>query len=274
MPERIACEYLLIRYVPDVVKGEFTNIGVILREVARPESLVVRFARNWTRAKALDRELDGDLLDAFEAELSQRIPDVAGDARPLLEVIRSSFSTCLQVTEPKACLAESLPAEMERLMTMYVEPLQAATRSRPNSRGALVLSMRRAFERSGAWELMRRNIAVAAYTAPGDPLRVDCGYRPNGTVRMFHAVSLDGDPAAAKVLAFTASPLREGVRRVDGGELQLTALVEALRSRERSEAEQEAYRFAVEVMERAGIRVATPIELEAIAETAARELRV
>jgi hypothetical protein len=29
--ERLRCEFALIRYVPDVVKGEFTNIGVVLR---------------------------------------------------------------------------------------------------------------------------------------------------------------------------------------------------------------------------------------------------
>ena len=32
MRERVQCEFFLIRYVPDVVKGEFVNIGVLLRE--------------------------------------------------------------------------------------------------------------------------------------------------------------------------------------------------------------------------------------------------
>ena len=32
MADRIPCEFFLIRYVPDVVKGEFANIGVVLRE--------------------------------------------------------------------------------------------------------------------------------------------------------------------------------------------------------------------------------------------------
>ena len=32
MAERLQCEFSLIRYVPDVVKGEFANIGVVLRE--------------------------------------------------------------------------------------------------------------------------------------------------------------------------------------------------------------------------------------------------
>ena len=32
MAERVQYEFSLIRYVPDVVKGEFANIGVVLRE--------------------------------------------------------------------------------------------------------------------------------------------------------------------------------------------------------------------------------------------------
>jgi len=35
-------------------------------------------------------------------------------------------------------------------------------------------------------------------------MKIDCGYRPNGVIKMFHAVSLDGDLEAAKVLAYTA----------------------------------------------------------------------
>ena len=42
---------------------------------------------------------------------------------------------------------------------------------------------------------------------PGDPLKIDCGYRSDrsravaAVVRMFHAVSLEADVEAAKVLA-------------------------------------------------------------------------
>ena len=59
--------------------------------------------------------------------------------------------------------------------------------------------MREAFEQAGVWKhkQMRKRIAVAEYTHPGDPLKIDCGYRPNGEVKLFHAVSLastDGVP--------------------------------------------------------------------------------
>ena len=47
---------------------------------------------------------------------------------------------------------------------------------------------------------------------------------------MFQAVSLEGDVEAAKGLAYSAPQLREGVQRVEGAALELTAIVEPLRA--------------------------------------------
>jgi hypothetical protein len=94
---------------------------------------------------------------------------------------------------------------------------------------------------------------------------------------MFHAVSLDGDVEAAKGLAYSAPRLREGVARVEGATLELSAVVEALRTVSGEELEEEAterYRFGVEAMEREQIRVITVNDLARAAETAKAELRV
>jgi hypothetical protein len=120
---------------------------------------------------------------------------------------------------------------------------------------------------------------VAAYTKPGDPLRIDCGYRPNGLVRMFQAISLETDADDAKLLAFSALGLADGVRRVEHAQLELTAIVEPIRSLQSesenlSEERTAQYRFAVEIMEEHTIRVMTSSDLPRIAETARRELHV
>ncbi len=102
---------------------------------------------------------------------------------------------------------------------------------------------------------------------------------------MFHAVSLEGDLEAAKVLAFSAPQMLEGVARVEKAMLELTAIVDPLRgllgknSEEilSSGAEQdrvEQYRFGVATMERSEIRVLTVTDLPRIAERAREELRV
>jgi hypothetical protein len=113
-------------------------------------------------------------------------------------------------------------------------------------------------------------------------MRIDCGYQAqqraageDSVIRMFQAVSLDGDVESAKVLAYSAPQLREGVQRVESSRLELTAVVEPLRTVTDDEDEAvERYRFGVETMERQEIRVMTVSDLARIAETARVELRV
>jgi hypothetical protein len=276
--ERLQCEFNLIRYVPDPVKNEFVNIGAVLREASHPEAAMVRFTRDWARVRCVDPDADVGMLEAMETEMRQRLLEKGPETTPLLKTIEDSFSHQLQMTEAKACLAENMAAEMDQLMRLYVEPRTQKARHALSGRQAIARSMRMHFEHARVWDLMRRRIAVSAYTRPGDPLKIDCGYRPNGIVRMFHAVSLTGDVELAKVLAFSAPSLRSGVARIENAELELTAVVEPLRDSNGDisgdEVGVEQYRFGVETMETQQIRVLTVNYLDRVAETAKRELRV
>ncbi|HEX4037895.1 MAG TPA: DUF3037 domain-containing protein [Acidobacteriaceae bacterium] len=278
MNDTLQCEFSLVRYVPDPVKNEFVNIGILLREAAHPGTAAVRFTRDWARVRCLDRDADIAMLEAMEAEMRQRLGETPSDTKPLLAIIEDSFSQLLQMTEAKACLAENMAAGIEQLMRLYVEPRKEKARAALSGRTAIVRTMRTQFEHAGVWDLMRRRIAASDYTRPGDSLKIDCGYRPNGVVRMFHAVSLTSDVELAKVLAFSAPSLRSGVARVESAELELTAIVEPLRNRDSDlPADPDAinqYRFGVETLEAQQIRVLTVNDLERVAETAKRELRV
>lgn len=285
MRDRMPCEFFLIRYVPDVVKGEFVNIGVLLREArggateaGASDSAVVRFTRDWSRVRCMDADADIGLLEALEGEIGARLQMRAKDApgiKPVMEILEDTLSNSVQVTEVRACLAESLPAEIEQLMRMYVEPLKVKVERKRTGRAAIAGAMRTEFERAGVWGLMRKKIAASLYTRAGDPMKIDCGYRPNGVIRMFQAVSLEGDVEAAKGLAYSAPQLIEGVHRVENAKLELTAVVEPLRAVSDTEDEaMERYRFGVEAMERQEIRVVTLSDLARVAETARVELRV
>ena len=273
MAERLKCEFSLIRYVPDVVKGEFANIGVVLREAGGEAPARVRFTRDWSRVRCLDPDADTELLESLESEIAERLArgvEVRVNAKPMLETLEDTLSNSVQITEMRATLAESLPAELEQLLRMYVEPLKLpGVRRKQSGRGAIAARMRDEFERAGVWGLMRKRISAAQYTQAGDPLKIDCGYR-NGKVRMFQAVSLENDVEGAKGLAYSAGALREGVARVEGIELELTALVETIST----VSDREQYGFGVGVMEREAIRVMTVADLGRMAETARRELRV
>jgi hypothetical protein len=321
--QRRECEFQLLRYVPDMVRNEYVHIGVILREAASEEQparspdrtpdrtedrtpdrpggrVEVRFTHDWRRVKCLDPDADTALLEGMESELRRRLadPPLAHESGGrLMRILEESLSLNVQMTEPKAYLAESVPAGMEELMRLYVEPPARERVSRLSGRAAIHAHMRSEFERAGVWDLLRKRIAAAEYTRPGDPLRIDMGYRPNGLVRMFHAVSLDPridpriDPRAgakvatgataglemAKVLAFSAAALRAGVARVEKAELELTAVIEPAARLGATDDEPERlamYRFGVETMEEHQIRVLTTSDMERVAQTARRELRV
>jgi hypothetical protein len=273
--ERRACEFHLLRYVPDVVRNEYVHIGVILREQGSREAAEVRFTRDWRRVRCLDPQVDTTLLEGMESELRRRfLAEPDGD---LMRLLKESLSLSVQMTESKAYLADSLPAGMEELMRLYVEPPARERIPRLSGRAAIQARMRTEFERAGVWDLLRKRIAASEYTRPGDPLRIDAGYRPNGIIRMFHAVSLDPGVEMAKVLAFSSAGLRAGVERVEKAQLELTAVIEPAARLGASDEEPERlemYRFGVETMEEHQIRVLTTSDLERVAETARRELRV
>ena len=283
--DRIQCEFFLVRYVPDAVKNEFINIGVVLREAGRPETARVRFTRDWGRVRCVDPEADTGMLGALEYEVRERFSNGAVETALMMKALEDSFSNMLQITEPKACLADSIPAELDQLSRMYIESRKQREARRASGRQAISTSIRRQFEAVGVWNAMRKRIQAAMYTQPGDPLRIDCGYRPNGVIRMFHAVSLEGDLEAAKVLAFSAPQMAAGVARVENAALELTAIVEHLRGLLGKNSEEilvsgaeedriEQYRFGVETMERNQIRVMTVADLPRIAERAREELRM
>jgi hypothetical protein len=275
--------------VADVVRNEYVHIGVILREQGGAEPAEVRFTHDWRRVRCLDPEADTGLLEGMESELRRRFREEP-EGR-LMQLLEESLSLNVQMTAPKAYLAESLPAGLEELMRLYVEPPRRERLPRLRGRAAIQAVMRGEFERAGVWDLLRKQIPAAEYTRPGDPLRIDAGYRPNGIrhpanqnpfagtplIRMFHAVSLEPGVEMAKVLAFSSAGLRAGVERVEMAQLELTAVIEPAAKIGATDEEPERlemYRFGVETMEEHQIRVLTTPDMGRVAETARRELRI
>jgi hypothetical protein len=271
---RTECQFSLVRYVPDPVKDEFVNIGVVVRGGG---TAAVGFTRDWTRVWCLDPDADIGLLESLEEEMRARLEEGKEHAleKPMWDMLEDSFSNSLQLTEAKGCLAVSVRAEVDELLRMYVEKPKRAQARGMTGRANLVRKMRNEFEQAGVWRLMSKRIPASQYTQPGDPLRLDCGYSSNGTVRMFHAVSLESDADAAKVIAFSMPALVEGVRGVTSRELQMNAVIEPLRELEDQGDDAIAqYRYGVGVMEHAGLRVMTALDVERAAQTARMELQV
>ncbi|MFZ3213700.1 MAG: DUF3037 domain-containing protein [Terriglobales bacterium] len=263
------CEFFLLRYVPDAVKDEFVNIGVVLVEPGANGAgfAELKFTRDWQRVKCLDPAADLEMLEGLADDLRAHLKEGRED---FLHRIEESFSNLLQITPAKACLTESPAEELGRLAEMYLERVRRpAGKGAAAGRQAISQRMREAFEQAGVWKLMRKHIAVAKYTHPGDPLKIDCGYQPNGEVKLFHAVSLASDVDAAKVLAFTFPQIREGIARLEQAKTLLTAVVEDGLDRT-----DEPVAFALDTLARSQIAVVAQAELPRLAEMARQDLRV
>ncbi len=268
--ERQQCRFFLLRYAPDAVKNEFVNVGLVLMPDAGGAE--VRFTRDWSRVRCLDPQADVELLEAIEADLREKLLEMNGDRDFILRKIQDSFSNALQPSEYKACLAESPAQEADELARLYLEHSRRRQPREVGARQAIYHRMREEFESAGVWRVMRREIRAADFTRSGDPLKIDCGYLANGSVKMFHALPLLGDVNAAKVLAFSLPRLAEGIRKTEGARTELTAVVEDDLELSQENENDEAIGFALETLEQQAIKVAHLQEMPAIAAIAAREL--
>lgn len=263
------CNCRVLRYVPDPVKGEFVNIGLVFREErdSEPPRISVRFTTDWRRVRCLDPNLDEGVLQALESDLKGVLANVT-DADYLIGKLDAYLSSAIQFSPAMAVVTEHADQELEAMAERYLQTPRASQRER-SARMAIHAKMREAFQTAGVWGLMQKQIAAAQYTHKGDPLKIDCGYRPNGVIKLFQAVSLESDINAAKVLAFSYPALQEGIRRVENAGTLLTAIVE-----DELDHNDEEVLFALNTLHGSGIQVAVSSTLPELAEAARVELRV
>ena len=262
------CDFLLMRYVPDPLKNEFVNIGVLL--FARDDAFAgVRFTRDWGRVRCLDPQADVDILEALENDIREQLQSNAESRNQIVHRLQDTLSNGLQITEPKALLSISPEHDLDELAKTYLERVLPKREARPGARQRIVAHMQDAFERAGVWNSINKKISASRYTRPGDPLKIDCGYRPNGVIRLFHALSLATEPDSAKILAFSYPQLAEGIARVEHAKTDFTAVVEDDLDRT-----DEAIQFAVEALEKTSIHVVGVSQMHDLAERARVELRL
>lgn len=281
MAEKHNCEMFLVRYVPDVERGEFVNIGVVLIEAngsGESSFADVRFTRDWKKVSCFAPELeraDVEMLEeAVRANLQASAAAVwiherqVSERELLLRGFEEHWSGSLEVAPVKGVRTALSPlAELDLLEQRYLVPL-GRVRKEVGGRQAIFRKMQRQFEKQGVWDLMLKKIPVEKYGATGDPLKIDCGYRPNGVVKMFHAVSMNTEPELAKSLAFSFPKLRAGIMELEKADAELTAVVE-----NELPGDSKLTEFAMTVLLSNDIQVRKLGEMPRVAEQARIELR-
>jgi len=261
-------EFFLLRYVPDAVKDEFVNIGVVMLEPAANGAgfADVRFTRDWRRVRCLDPQADVEMLEALERDIRGQLRE-SQNGEALLRRLEDSFSNVIQLSATKACLAEDPGKEMETLAKLYFEAPKRAAGREASGRQRILRTMRDAFERAGILSFMKQ-FPIAPYTKVGDPLKLDFGYRIGDEIKLFHAVSLKASVEPAITLASRYPKIAKGISEKAKARALLTAVVDDDLDRRHDDVQ-----FALAAMTEEQIQVAVAAEMPLIAEKARRELR-
>jgi hypothetical protein len=268
MADRRQFEFFLLRYVPDEVKDEFVNVGVVMVEAGANGGgfADVRFTRDWGRVRCLDPLADVEMLAALERDIREQLATTY-DRGVLLRRLEDSFSNVIQLSQTKGCLAEDPVREIEAMASIYLEAEKVGGKRLVSGRQRILGKMREAFEQAGVARFVLP-VPAAPYTKPGDPFQFDFGYRVGGEIKLFHAVSLKASVDAAVLLAARYPRIATVLSKVTDAIPTLTAVVD-----DELDRGQESVGFALSMMEDEKIRIAVAGEMPMIAEVARRELR-
>ena len=222
-----SCWYYLVRYVPHTEREEFLNIGLLLHSV-EDQFLDCLFTRDLRRVKRFHPQADLEFLRDLQSHFEQQIQQHEDNLQGFLEGMQQTLSHVIQFAPARPTLAAEPQVQLQQLFERLVGKRQADfpaadTRMRIKQRlvealrGARVLNDKR-FE---------KRIPAEPLTHPGDPFHFDFGYRPplaagkpNGHLKLIHALSLRHDHELASVLSLTMGYVR------DRQPAELTAVIE------------------------------------------------
>lgn len=264
--------YRTLRYVPNLVRDEWVNIGVLLfdEKTGQRRMRMIEEPEEYRRVQRLHPQADESILRRLRDELEDRLETAAelfrgngqahneGNGRAdwlkLVDKWDTILSHALQLGPQRGVEAHDLDAELERLYADQVALQRGATRvGAPGSRGQMRSYCAQVWKQGRLWDLIEKAVRVEEFTFPGDPMRLDYAYRKNGTRGFVQTLSVSRAPADAKSLAYTVERIRN---RVQSCEFTAVTDVHLI-------AENARHKFVEETLRDAGV-AAVPLESFAV----------
>ena len=264
LPGEKACAYRILRYTPNLVRDEWVNIGVLLYDPGSGERRLrlIEEQEEYNRVRRLHPQADETLLRALRDDLEDRFQSAsANDSngssahwQQLLGKWDDTLSNALQLAPQKGVFAADLDAELERLYADHVALQRAPGRlGAPGSRAQVRSYCSQVFRQARLWERIEKSVRASEFTFPGDPMRLDYGYRRNGTRGFVHSLSVTRAPADAKLFAYTAQHITAKARL----KTEFAAVTDVALN-----AENDRHRFVRDTLREAGIE---PVAMEGFA---------
>lgn len=253
--------YHVLRYVPNLVRDEWVNIGVLVFNPRTGERRLrlIEDQVEYNRIRRLHPSVDEVVLRALRDDLEDRLDPKADDgpAIPLQKILKKcdeTLSTALQIAPQKGVLADDLDAELERLYSDHVALPRVPSRvGQPGSRATIRAYCAQVFQQARIWDRLQKSVRVAEFTFPGDPSRLDYSYRRNGTRGFVHALSVTRAPQDAKSLSYNARHIAEKARYPT----EFAAITDVALSRDN-----DRHRFVLDTLREVGVE---PVPMEGVA---------
>ena len=219
-PPEQALAYHILRYVPDLIRDEWVNIGVLVfnPETGERRLRLIEDQDEYNRVRRLHPWADEALLRALRDNLENRLESGihSGAEIPWQNVLdkwQETLSNALQIAPQKGVLADDLDTELDRLYVDHVAvPRRSIRAGLPGGRAAIRSYCAQVFRQARIWDRIKKSVRVAEFTFPGDPSRVDYSYQRNGTRGFVHTLSVTRAPQDAKSLSYNVKHIAEKAR--------------------------------------------------------------
>src|SRR5689334_2881432 len=132
MPDelKLNCRYRILRYVPNLVRDEWVNVGVLLEEVTpeggagapRREVRLIEEDAEIARVRRLHPGVDHELLRSLPGEFEARLKAPPAEVSVYLEKLDQTLSNVLQLGPRKGVLTDDFDAELDRIFLEQVSP--------------------------------------------------------------------------------------------------------------------------------------------------------
>ena len=219
--------FQVLRYVPNLVSGEYFNIGLLLRD-GENQLIDARFAADFRRLRCHPlAELD--YLEALRNEFEEK--RLLGEGfSEYVQGLGEHLSAGLELTDSRVFWGGDAEGEIERLRQSFlVTPSRqevdgADTEALPGTRRALRRQMEQVFRRYHLIGGGLHGQVSVPYAGPRLTFTFDYGYQPNGAARYVHALALRNNVSDASKLCFVFERLRGRERESP----ELTAVLDDL----------------------------------------------
>lgn len=186
-------QYRLLRYIPNVVSGEFYNLAVLLYD-ADGALVEARFARTFERI-ACHPLADVPLLEALCREFEE-LQQAGEGLDNRLAALEKRLVRSFVFSPPKTFLGGQAPEEIERLYRQLVaDPPRLgdgreAAAPAPGTRPYLLQRIDKAFSRLRLFDLGVEKNWEVPYGKEGEVKIFDYAYQPNGHCGYVQALAL------------------------------------------------------------------------------------